>query len=173
MILGRSLVAPSPFEAHLVNSKRKNHSKKKAVEFVLMLTSMVDMFSILVIFLLQTFSSSPEILVSNGVVLPDSKTPAIVQEAPVLAISKDGNVYWDQELVDTISNVLANQAKLTTKINAMKKAWTASHPNEALSGRVNVQSDKEVSSTTVSQILGVLTNSHFGSIQLAVMGGSK
>ena len=64
MILNQSLVAADGFEKHLINRKRKRNWGMKAAGFTLMLTSMVDMFSMLVVFLLQTFSSSPEML--NG-----------------------------------------------------------------------------------------------------------
>ncbi len=56
MILNQSMVASDAFEKHLVNRRRKKNWGLKAAGFTLMLTSMVDMFSMLVVFLLQTFS---------------------------------------------------------------------------------------------------------------------
>jgi hypothetical protein len=64
MRISTSLVQSSAFEKHLVNRRRKRSWALKAAGFTLMLTSMVDMFSMLVVFLLQTFSSSPEILIT-------------------------------------------------------------------------------------------------------------
>ncbi len=169
MILNHSLVSANAFEKHLVNSKRKKSWGMKAAGFTLMLTSMVDMFSMLVVFLLQTFSSSPEILVTKGIDLPNSTTPAMVREAPVLAISKDGNMYLDQKLVGETKKISRNPNVLLNKLNLIKKNWSVSHETP-FTGEINLQADKEIKSTTVALIMGVLTSSQFQSIELAVLG---
>ena len=107
MRLNSSLVAADAFEKHLISRKRKSSWGKKAAVYALMLTSMVDMFSMLVVFLLQTFSTSPEILINKGLSLPDSLTSSEVKEAPVLALAKDGNIYLDQKL-EYRENTLSN-----------------------------------------------------------------
>ncbi|GAB4012951.1 MAG: hypothetical protein Fur0010_09280 [Bdellovibrio sp.] len=169
MILNKSLVAADAFEKHLINRRRKAGWAVKAAGFTLMLTSMVDMFSMLVVFLLQTFSSSPEILVLKGMELPNSITPAVVKEAPVLAISKDGNIYLDQKLVGKTSDVTKKPDELLNKLNLIKKDWAKSHASE-FTGEINLQADREIESTTVSMVMGILTSSQFQSIQLAVIG---
>jgi len=169
MRLNTSLVASDAFEKHLVNRKRKKIWAIKAAGFTLMLTSMVDMFSMLVVFLLQTFSSSPEILIAKGVVLPNSNTPSIVREAPVLSLSKNGNLYLDQKLVATTEVVLNKPDLLLNKLAVIKSNW-AKRYTAPFPGEVNLQADKEVKSTTVSQLMGVLTSSEYQSIQLAVIG---
>lgn len=170
MRLNQSLVAADGFEKHLVNRKRKKMWGMRAAGFTLMLTSMVDMFSMLVVFLLQTFSSSPEILITKGLELPDSITPSIVKEAPVLAISIDGNLYLDQKLVGMTKNITKNPKKLMQMLEDIKNHWAVSHAGAAFPGEINLQADKEVASTTVSQVMGVLTGGQFHSIQLAVIG---
>lgn len=170
MHLNNSLVASDAFEKHLINRKRKKNWGMKAAGFTLMLTSMVDMFSMLVVFLLQTFSSSPEIMITKGVVLPDSLTPAQVKEAPVLAISKDGNLYLDQQLVGLTNKIVKDPQILSKKLEEIKKQWGQSHAGTPFPGEINLQSDKEIPSTVVSQVMGLLTGGQFHSIQLAVMG---
>lgn len=169
MILNQSMVAADAFEKHLINRRRKKHWGLKAAGFTLMLTSMVDMFSMLVVFLLQTFSSSPEILVTKGVELPNSLTPSVVKEAPVLAISRDGNLYLDQKLVGKTSDVSKKPNELLKKLNTIKKTWAQSHTTP-FTGEINLQADKEIKSTVVAQIMGILTSSQFQSIELAVVG---
>lgn len=170
MSLSASMVASGAFEKHLVNRRRKKGWVLKAAGFTLMLTSMVDMFSMLVVFLLQTFSTSPEILVTKGIELPNSITPDIVIEAPVLSISKDGNLYLDQKLVGETNKVTKNPKVLLEKLNEIKNTWAQSHNNTPFPGEINLQADREVPSTTVSHVMGVLTNGQFQSIQLAVIG---
>jgi len=169
MILNQSVVAADAFEKHLINRKRKKHWGLKAAGFTLMLTSMVDMFSMLVVFLLQTFSSSPEILVTKGVELPNSITPSQVREAPVLAISSDGNLYLDQMLVGKTEDVSKKPNELLQKLNKIKKTWAKSHKTP-FTGEINLQADREIKSTIVAQIMGILTSSQFQSIELAVVG---
>ena len=169
MRLNASLVASDAFERHLINRRRKKNWGLKAAGFTLMLTSMVDMFSMLVVFLLQTFSSSPEILITKGLELPTSITPEVVLEAPVLSISKDGNLYLDQKLVGKTKKVSKAPNKLLKKLDDIKKTWGKSH-STPFPGKINLQADKEVPSTTVSTIMGILTSGQFESIQLAVVG---
>lgn len=169
MRLNSSLVESDAFEKHLVNRRRKKGWGLKAAGFTLMLTSMVDMFSMLVVFLLQTFSSSPEILITKGVELPNSMTSDIVIEAPVLSIAKDGNLYLDQKLVGPTKKVMQHPDELLTKLNLIKNSWSKSH-SAPFPGEINLQADKDVPSTTVSQVMGVLTSGQFQSIQLAVIG---
>lgn len=170
MSLSQSLVAAKPFEHHLINRKRKNGGYKKQVGFVLMLTSMVDMFSMLVIFLLQTFSSSPEVIISNGLRLPESITSAIVKEAPVISLNKDGFLYVDQVSVGPIVKLMKTPEPMLKKLDAIKKLWMKEHPAESFPGVVNLQADKSVASTTVSKMMSVLTAGQFSTIQLAVIG---
>lgn len=169
MRLNQSIVAANPFEKHLINRRRKKSKGMRSPQFTLMLTSMVDMFSMLVIFLLQTFSNSPEIATLKGMQLPNSITGSIVKEAPVLAISRDGNLYLDQKLVGKTADVTRSPEELLKKLNLIKKGWVAKH-TEAFSGDINLQADREVESTTVSMVMGILTTSQFQSIQLAVVG---
>lgn len=169
MILNQSLVAADPFEKHLINRKRKKNWALKAAGFTLMLTSMVDMFSMLVVFLLQTFSSSPEILVTKGVELPNSITPSMVKEAPVLALSRDGNLYLDQKLVGKTADIARKPDELMNKLNVIKKNWANSHTTP-FTGEINLQADREIKSTIVAKIMGILTSGQFQSIELAVVG---
>ena len=170
MKLNHSLVGADAFEKHLINRKRKKSWGKKAAVFALMLTSMVDMFSMLVVFLLQTFSTSPEIMVNKGVILPNSITAAQVREAPVLALNKDGNLYLDQKLVGLTKNVVKKPTKLITQLNDIKNNWGKVHAGIPFPGEINLQADKNVPSTIVSQVMGILTNGQFQAIQLAVIG---
>jgi biopolymer transport protein ExbD len=170
MRLNSSLVAADAFEKHLISRKRKTSWGKKAAVYALMLTSMVDMFSMLVVFLLQTFSTSPEILINKGLSLPDSVTSSQVREAPVLALNKDGNLYLDQKLVGIAKVVLKNPNQLMNKLATIKNDWAKSHAGVPFPGEINLQADKEIPSTVVSQVMGILTTGEYSSIQLAVMG---
>lgn len=170
MRLNQSLVASDPFERILIKRKRRVSWGKKAAVYALMLTSMVDMFSMLVVFLLQTFSTSPEILINKGVSLPDSITASEVREAPVLALAKDGNLYLDQKLVGEVKKVAKSPEKLMKELNQIKQNWAKNHAGVAFPGEINLQADKEIPSTIVSDIMSILTTGEYSTIKLAVIG---
>ena len=61
------------------------HGKKSGYA-ELNLTSMVDMLTILVVFLLQTFSASGELLsVQKNIVLPEAQNFKDLEQAPIIA----------------------------------------------------------------------------------------
>ena len=88
----------------------------------LTLTSMVDMFSLLVIFLLQAFSASPElVMVSKGVTLPAAVSGHEITDAPVLSITSD-MVYLDQQEVGPTQQLLENPEPLTKRLADLQNA---------------------------------------------------
>jgi len=160
-----------PFERHLVSRTKKTNSRKRMLVVGLTLTSMVDMFSLLVIFLLQTFSTSPELLVvSPGVVLPTAGTGVEIKDAPVLSVGLDG-IYLDQKKVGSTDEVLKDPTVLMEKLESLRELWQKMHPTQNFSGQITVQAHKDIPSTLISQIMGLLPGQNYGSIQLAVISG--
>ena len=155
------------FERHLVFRRQKKRFKVRTLLTALMLTSMVDMFSMLVCFMLQTFSSTPEVLITKGIELPLSLTPSMVKEAPLISVSQDA-IYLDQKLVGELKTVLQRPSLLTKPLRKMRRYWAKDHGGKAFSGEINLQAHRELSSAVISRIMGILTSQHFGSIQLAV-----
>ena len=172
MSVGVNYLGKSCFEEHLSIREGKKSKIKKAIFVSLSLTSMVDVFSMLVVFLLQTFSSTPEILVTKGVSLPEALTTSVVMEAPVLSISKT-DLYLDQKAVGKLSDVLAKPVLLIKQLRAMKKNFAKNHPGKAYAGEINLQADEAVPSVIISQIMSHLNSQNYHSIHLAVMSGGR
>ena len=160
------------FEHHLLARSQKKKNRKKNIVISLMLTSMVDMFSMLVCFLLVTFSSSPEVTILNGIELPKAKTGTVVKEASVLALSKE-SLYLDQEEIGSVKNILRNPRPLVKKLVYLRQNWKKKYPDVKFTGRMNFQADKSVSSVTVSTIMGLLTGQQFNIIQMAIVPGTS
>src|ERR1700694_457731 len=75
---------------------------KKSGHAGLMLTSLVDMFTIIVIFLLQNFSANGEILyMSKDIKLPDAIHGAQLERAPVISVSADAVTFDGRMLLST------------------------------------------------------------------------
>jgi len=166
-------IGPKTFYKHLNNRQNRGMRGKNSALTSLMLTPMVDMFSLLVIFLLQSFSASPEMpFKSDGLVLPIAAHSDEVVDVPVLAITKD-SVYLDAELLGSTKDVLSNPGKLAKKLGALRNSWQKVRQGQEFSGEINIQADKDLPSTTVSEFLGILSYEAYGQYHLTVARGQS
>lgn len=168
-MIGAGQLRPVSFHEHLVARAYKQARDKRVLLVSLTLTAMVDMFAVLVIFLLQSFSASPELIVTKGLVLPAASSGAELREAPVLALV-DNQVFFDQKPVGHISEVLKRPIVLAEKLTDFRKKWQIANPGKEFTGEVNLQADRSTESTIVSQFMGILSGESFHSIMLAVVG---
>lgn len=173
MLVGTQKLAPGTFNRYLVARAHKKAARKRNMILGLSLTSMVDMFSLLVIFLLQTFSTSPEMLaIAKGVTLPNASTSQEIKDAPLISIATDG-IYLDQKFVGKTESVLKEPTPLMEKLEGLKKVWMDMHPSESFKGEINLQADREMPSTVISQVMAMLATQSYGSVQLAVIAGGS
>ncbi len=172
MNVGTQALMPVTFTRHLVARQHQKRSRKRGLIAGLMLTSMVDMFALLVIFLLQSFSTSPEILVSEGVSLPIAMTGQEAQDAPILALDLE-NLYLDHQKIGLTADVVRKPEELMKRLAAFRSQWETAHPQETFPGRINLQADRAVPSVTVSRLMAVLASESYGSILLAVVSGGS
>lgn len=172
--LGSQQLKVGTFQQHLLHRKQRKARRRKIMIAGLTLTSMVDMFSLLVIFLLQTFSTSPElVMVTKGVTLPAAITGRELEDAPVLALSAE-EVYLDQKLVGKTNALLADPTPLMGRLQDLREKWQKAHPGQKFNGMISLQADKGLPSTTVSIFMGMLPTQTYSTVQLAVIsrGGS-
>lgn len=172
VLVASQQLKPTTFNRHLVRRAQRKAVRKRALIIGLTLTSMVDMFSLLVIFLLQTFSASPEMIVAKGMVLPQAHTALEVRDAPILTIASD-ELYLDQKRVGGTQDVLHNPEPLMARLADLRERWQKSHPGQSFKGEINLQAHRDTPSTVVSQIMAMLPSQNYGSIQLAVLMGGK
>ena len=169
--IGTQTLAIGAFERHLASRARGQARRKRNVVAGLMLTSMVDMFSLLVIFLLQTFSTSPELMtITKGVTLPTASSAQSFRDAPVLSISMDG-VYLDQKWIGKPADVLADPSPFSARLSQLKELWTKAHPGAGFAGRITLQADRDLPSPIVAGIMGLLPSLAYSTVQLAVVSG--
>ncbi|MBS1986234.1 MAG: biopolymer transporter ExbD [Bdellovibrionales bacterium] len=173
MAIEGQFLGPKGFERHLVTRAQARGRTKRTIFAALMLTPMVDMFSLLVIFLLQSFSASPEVPFANqGIMLPAAANAGSNVDAPVLSLGDQG-VFLDSKLVGTISQVLDNPTTFLKRLSDLRLTWQKSHANQEFPGEINIQAHKEIPSTTVSEFMALLGREAYGSFQLAVVGGAR
>jgi len=89
--------------------RRKGAAGRKSVMAGLYLTSMVDMFAILVIFLLQSFSAEGELIIlPKGLELPNASMTGTLEKAPVLTVSRE-KIEFEGKFIANTEEVAAQE----------------------------------------------------------------
>lgn len=178
---------------------RKNkilNGGKKSLVAILSLTAMVDMFTVLTVFLLQNYKSTGEVLfIPKEVVLPQAAETKELSPAHVVTISNQF-VFLDQEpiidfkevkeqrdwlvrplyqkLIDAIQkSEIKNREALKTQI---KKVVGNQQPKEKEINqfrRVTVQADKKIDFLTVKKVMYTVTEAGAEEINFAVIVKDK
>ncbi|MBA2403276.1 MAG: biopolymer transporter ExbD [Bdellovibrionales bacterium] len=83
-------------------SIRKRRGKEKAEAFSLDITALLDIFTLMMVFLLSSYNSSGVVLlVPNAIDLPISKTPTLSSTGINIQVSKSQIWVEDKEVVNT------------------------------------------------------------------------
>jgi biopolymer transport protein ExbD len=151
-------------------AKRFEHSKvlggkmghaKKATNMELNVVPMVDMMTMLVIFLLQQFSATGEVLyMQKDVRLPEARHGQMIEPAPTVAISAEQVVVTGQKVADVADldrdAGYLNIPALEERLREEKKRWDFIHqsdPSKKWDGLVNIQADQKVPFRIVKRVM--------------------
>ncbi|HUK65235.1 MAG TPA: biopolymer transporter ExbD [Anaeromyxobacteraceae bacterium] len=139
---------------------------------------MVDMMTMLVIFLLQQFSATGEVLfMQKDIKLPDAQHGQQIEVAPVVAISAAQVVVSGQKVAE-VSEVEKDPsqiiAPLVEKLRDEKKRWDFIHQNDQdrdknWKGEVNVQADVRVPFRIVRRVMASAAEAGYGNVNLATV----
>ena len=146
------------------------------------LTSMVDMLTILVVFLLQTFSASGELLsVQKNITLPDAQNFAALEAAPIIAVSKDSVTLNGFPVADADELNAENTAdwkitKLHDDLVTLKNNYQLLHPGngaDGFKGDVIVQADKNVDFKVIKKVMYSCSLAEYRNVNFAVQQAKK
>lgn len=177
------------------NRRGKNLSAKRNVVAVLSLTAMVDLFTVLVVFLLQNYATTGEILeIPEGVSLPIAKAVKDLKPANVIIVSekeillnneKVGNYAdikaqpdWEISLLRKLIEIVIRKGELEKRDltnrfrNAVEKIKTGdeSKVDEVDSYRkITIQADKKIDFLTLKKVMYTATESGIVEINFAVL----
>jgi biopolymer transport protein ExbD len=134
---------------------------RKATNAELNVVPMVDMMTMLVIFLLQQFSATGDVLyMQKDIKLPDARHGQLIEQAPVVAISSDAVVVSGQKVADLADLErdagYLNIPALEEKLREEKKRWDFIHqsdPGSKWDGIVNIQADQKVPFRFVKRVM--------------------
>ena len=142
----------------------------------LMLTSLVDMFTIIVIFLLMNFSANGEVLyMSKDIKLPDAYHGAQLERAPVISVSSDAVTFDGKMLISTADLAkgdVLNVPELEDALRDEKRRYEQIHandPDHPFKGLVNVQADRRIAFKVIKRVMFACNQSGFGNINFAAL----
>lgn len=153
--------------------KRIQSRMARAMWTTLNLTAMVDIFTILVVFLLANFSATGEILfMSKDIVLPKADATAELYRAPVISISEKGiavegrRVYFTEEAASSSMSTLMD---VTYELQEIRKADQLLHPGAAFKGNVILQCHEDIEFTVVRKVMYAAAAAGYVDMNYAVM----
>ncbi len=135
---------------------------KRSLFADLLLTALIDAFSILVIFLLMNFSSSGEILfINKGVELPNASHADMLERNTVVRV-EDGKFFVENQ-------EMADQNAMIQALLDNRKEWATTHPDEEFKGIITIQADKKTKYESLNSIVLAMAHTGFGEIRFAVV----
>jgi len=152
---------------------------KRGIFADLLITPLVDMFVIIVIFLLQSFSASGDILfLSKDIVLPEAMNGRDLERSPVIQISNDA-VLLEGETIAQVADLgrdeYWNIPALEEKLRDLKKRYEVLHqgdPAGSFKGDINIQANKEVQFKTIKRVMYSCNQAGYLNINFAVLTGA-
>jgi biopolymer transport protein ExbD len=139
------------------------------------LVSLMDIFTILVFFLLVNSSSVQQLPSSKAVTLPSSTAQQMPEETVILLVNND-QILVQGRLIASVSAELAKEDKfiqpLLEEMNI--QALSSFKPNAAEEGLdVTVMGDKNIPYKLLRRILATLSEANYTNISMAVMKKSE
>lgn len=166
--------------------KRLEHSKsfgghgahKIAQNADLLVTPLVDMFVIIVLFLIANFSATGDVLMmSKDIILPEAANVQDVQLVPVVMVSMEqvsvsGTVIGRVD--DLTREEYLNIPALEEKLRDMKKQFEDLHAyakdaEGGFKGDINIQAHKEVQFKIIKRVMFSCASAGYNNINFATM----
>jgi biopolymer transport protein ExbD len=152
---------------------------KKSQYAGLMLTSLVDVMTIITIFLLMNFSANGEVLyMTKDIKLPDAFHGAQLERAPVISVSADAVTFDGKMLLNTADlekGDVLNVPELEDALRDEKRRYEQIHantPDHPFKGLVNVQADKKIPFRVIKRVMFACNQSGFANINFAALSKS-
>lgn len=149
--------------------------RRREATFTLRLTSMIDVFTILLVFLLKNFSAEGQILsVSPDLTLPVSTSSKTPKTASVVMITPDW-ILVDGRPLESVKKVLASKQLLIKNLYEDLRAKRILSESVAnldermkFSGEITIQGDENIPFEVLKRVMFTCGQVGFNNIMLAV-----
>ncbi len=165
-VLGRSIALKTAQKALQARASRMAY-------VTLNLTAMVDMFTLLVIFLLANFSSTGEVLfISKDIVIPKAEKAAELERAPVISVSARRIALEGREVMSTdeaLRDDVSTLTELTAQLQDIRRADELLHPGGNFKGTMILHCDEGISFAVVRKVMYSAAEAGYVDINYAVL----
>jgi len=149
----------------------RHHARHK--RGALNLVSLMDIFTILVFFLLVNSSEVEVLPNAKDVQLPESIAEAKARESVVILVT-ESEILVQGRVVGQIDNVLATDELIIPALKAELEAQAsrsllANADDEALGREVTIMGDKEIPYHLLKRVMATCTAADYGRLSLAVL----
>jgi biopolymer transport protein ExbD len=159
------------YDLHGLREHRGTEHKASVVA-ELPLTSMIDMFTILIIFLLMNFSATGEVFyIQKDLKLPQANFGKPLESAPLITITPTNVIFETEKVGDNPVYLEENDQNLPKLANALKQIRIMEetiHPGQPFVGKVNIQADENTPLVYIKRVMQTCINEGWGGINFAV-----
>jgi biopolymer transport protein TolR len=159
-------------ESHRTLRMARHHKRNKLVA-TLNMVSMMDIFTILVFFLLISAGDQQSLPSLKNIKLPESKAEQTPKENIIVLVSNDSILFQGKAIASTKQVLSTNSSVipelLTALNNAAKQLSKRSDEKEVKKRGVTIMGDKEIPYILLKKIMLTCAGSDFTNISLAVV----
>ncbi|HEX6999205.1 MAG TPA: biopolymer transporter ExbD [Gammaproteobacteria bacterium] len=154
-------------------ARMERHHKRRKNTVGLNLVSMMDIFTILVFFLLVNSGDVEELSTPNGLELPESIAEEKGRETVVVLVT-DEEVLVQGRVVGRVADIMASDAVVIPELKAALERETErtlrADVREDVAGReVTIMGDKEIPYRLLKKVMATCTEADYGRLSLAVL----
>jgi len=167
----------SKYDLEELRYRLKGSGKYRQLHQELTLTSMIDMFAVIIIFLIQTFSATGElVLVNKDITLPEAIHGRLLDRAPIVTVMTDRVILEglgmddNTDLDEKIEESDWALPQLKAKLKEYKAFWESTHKDVKFPAEVIIQADKELEFLYLKRVLFALVQLEFSEINLVIRG---
>jgi biopolymer transport protein ExbD len=158
----------------------KSVSNRRSVHRELALTSMIDIMSVIVLFLIQSFSATGEVFMVNSQIhIPDAYHARTLNRAPIVTVQPDkvslegATVGDNQNIKDKIEESDWELPKLSQRLSEYRAFFESVHQGVKFPGDVIIQADKNLDFVYLKRVMYTLAKLGYSNISLAVRGEAQ
>ena len=167
-----------PFSPRLQNHRAFAGKSSRLMGIAdLLLTPLIDMFVILVVFLIMNFSATGELLnVSKDIELPKAASVQDMERAPIIQISAQ-SVAIEGFRVGDAEEILRDPdlriKPLTEKLKEVRRVDEMMHPGQPFKGQIIINCDKDVDFKLVRKVMVAAADAGYVNFNYAVLKTSR
>ena len=154
-------------------ARMERHHKRHKSNVTLNLVSLMDIFTILVFFLLVNSSEVQTLPNAKDLVLPESIAEERARETVVVLIS-DQDLLVQGQVVGSVPQIMASDELIIPELKAALQAQTdrvlrQDAKEDIVNREVTIMGDKEIPYSLLKKVMATCTEADYGRLSLAVL----